>query len=79
MKILKVLPEVNDDPIGAKSWVGVMITIFCDFCRFSAKKLAFFIKTNNMIKFCLVLSQKTPFFAIFFRENIFKNCCLKPC
>jgi hypothetical protein len=27
-----------------------MITIFCDFCQFSAKKLAFFSKTNVMIK-----------------------------
>jgi hypothetical protein len=30
----------------------VMITIFCDFRQFSAKKLAFFSKTNVMIK-CL--------------------------
>jgi hypothetical protein len=30
--------------------VDVMITIFCDFCQFSAKKLAFFSKTNVMIK-----------------------------
>jgi hypothetical protein len=30
--------------------VDVMITIFCDFRRFSAKKLAFFSKTNVMIK-----------------------------
>jgi hypothetical protein len=28
----------------------VMITIFSDFCQFSAKKLAFFSKTNVMIK-----------------------------
>jgi hypothetical protein len=32
------------------SGVDVMITIFCDFCQFSAKKLAFFSKTNVMIK-----------------------------
>jgi hypothetical protein len=31
--------------------VDVMITIFCDFCQFSAKKLTFFSKTNVMIKF----------------------------
>jgi hypothetical protein len=30
--------------------VDVMIKIFCDFCQFSAKKLAFFSKTNVMIK-----------------------------
>jgi hypothetical protein len=46
--------------------VDVMITIFCDFCQFSAKKLAFFSKTNLMInffsKFGFVLSQKRQFF-----------------
>jgi hypothetical protein len=30
--------------------IDVMITIFCDFRQFSAKKLAFFSKTNVMIK-----------------------------
>jgi hypothetical protein len=30
--------------------VDVMITIFCDFCQFSAKKLALFSKTNVIIK-----------------------------
>jgi hypothetical protein len=34
----------------AQTGVDVMITIFCDFCQFSAKKLAFFSKTNVMIK-----------------------------
>jgi hypothetical protein len=32
-----------------KLGVDVMITIFCDFRKFSAKKLAFFSKTNVMI------------------------------
>jgi hypothetical protein len=44
-----------------------MITIFCDFCQFSAKKLAVFSKTNVMIK---ILHN---FFAIFFGENILKS------
>jgi hypothetical protein len=35
---------------GALAGVDVMITIFCDFSQFSAKKLAFFLKTNVMIK-----------------------------
>jgi hypothetical protein len=35
----------------AGSGVDVIITIFCDFCKFSAKKLAIFSKTNVMIKF----------------------------
>jgi hypothetical protein len=30
--------------------VDAMITIFCDFRRFSAKKMAFFLKTNVMIE-----------------------------
>jgi hypothetical protein len=36
--------------------VDVMITIFCDFRQFSAKKLAFFSITNVMIrsKFCII-------------------------
>jgi hypothetical protein len=33
-----------------RSGVDVMITIFCDFRQFLAKKLAFFSKTNVMIK-----------------------------
>jgi hypothetical protein len=43
-----------------------MIAIFCDFCQFSAKKLAFLSKTKVMIKILLnlavVLSQKRHFF-----------------
>jgi hypothetical protein len=31
--------------------VNVMITIFCNFCQFSAKKLASFLNTNVMINF----------------------------
>jgi hypothetical protein len=40
-----------------RTGTNVMITIFCDFCLFSAKKLAFFSKTNVMITF----SAKLPF------------------
>jgi hypothetical protein len=36
--------------------VDVMITIFCDFRQFSAKKLAFFSKTNVMIKILHILA-----------------------
>jgi hypothetical protein len=54
--------------------VDVMITIFCDFRQFSAKKLAFFSKTNVMIiifaKTSSSLSKKRQFFAKFFGENI---------
>jgi hypothetical protein len=49
-----------------KSGVDVMITIFCDFYPFSAKKLAFFSKTNVMItifaKTSFVLHQKRQYF-----------------
>jgi hypothetical protein len=50
----------------AQSGVDVIITIFCDFYPFSAKKLAFFSKTNVMItifaKTSFVLRQKRQFF-----------------
>jgi hypothetical protein len=57
-----------------KSGTDVMITIFCDFRQFSAKKLAFFSKTNIMINFLqtsFVFRQKRQnFCAEFFGENI---------
>jgi hypothetical protein len=53
-----------------------MITIFCDFCQISVKKLAFFSKTNVMItifaKTSFVLSQKRQYFAEFFGEHLKK-------
>jgi hypothetical protein len=52
-----------------------MITIFCNFRQFSAKKLAFFSKTNVIIKILhnlAVSSQKRQFFPEFFGENILK-------
>jgi hypothetical protein len=54
-----------------------MITIFCDFCHFSAKKMAFFSKKNNvMINFfqnlALFRVKNANFFAKFFGENILK-------
>jgi hypothetical protein len=43
--------------------VDVMITIFGDFLQFSAKKMAFFSKTNVLFaEFSFVLSQKRQFF-----------------
>jgi hypothetical protein len=43
------IPKPNEDHIA---WPGadVKITIFCDFRQFLAIKLAFFAKTNVMIK-----------------------------
>jgi hypothetical protein len=52
----------------------VMITIFCDFWHLSAKKLAFFSKTNVMIKFSqklsLVLAKNANIFAKIFGKSI---------
>jgi hypothetical protein len=54
--------------------VDVMITIFCDFSLFSPKKLAFFSKTNVMIKIlhnlALFWDKNANFFAEFFGKNI---------
>jgi hypothetical protein len=47
-----------------KSGVDVRITIFCDFCQFSLKKLTFFSKTNVMTIFCKNLQQSKHFFKI---------------
>jgi hypothetical protein len=62
-KITSLLPRVD-----------VMIKIFCDFWQFSAKKLAFFSKTNVMIKIlhkiALFLVKNANLFAEFFGENI---------
>jgi hypothetical protein len=41
-------PKVSKFP---KSGVNVVTTNFSDFCRFSAKELAYFFKTNVMIHF----------------------------
>jgi hypothetical protein len=54
--------------------VDVMITIFCDFCQISAKKLAFFSKTpilwsQFLQKLALFWVKNANFFAEFFGEN----------
>jgi hypothetical protein len=58
------------------SGVDVMITIFCDFWQFSVKKMAFFSKTNVMIKIlnnlALFWVKNANFFAEFFGENILR-------
>jgi hypothetical protein len=61
--------------ICLKSGVDVMITIFCDFRQFSAKKLAFFSKTNVMIQFlhnlALFWVKNANFFCWIFSSKIF--------
>jgi hypothetical protein len=54
------------------SGVDDMITIFCDFWRFSAKKMAFFSKTNVMIKILHNVSLFWAKNANFFVETILK-------
>jgi hypothetical protein len=55
--------------------VDVMITICCDFRQFSSKKLAFFSKTNAVIKMLHILAlfwlKNANFFRRFFRRNYF--------
>jgi hypothetical protein len=63
--LFKMTAQSYQSPNGrkfAKSGVDVMITIFCDFRQFSAKKLAFFSKTNVMISFF----AETPIFLLNF-------------
>jgi hypothetical protein len=53
-----------------------MLTIFCDFCQFSAEELAFFSSANVMVKFlqklAVVRAKNASIFAKFFGENIQK-------
>jgi hypothetical protein len=57
-----------------KPGVDVMITIICDFCQFSAKKLAFFSKANVMITIFSKTSSslsKNPNIFLNFSAKIF--------
>jgi hypothetical protein len=44
------VPQEQTIGVRIPPGVDVIITIFCDFRQFSAKKWAFFSKTNVMIK-----------------------------
>jgi hypothetical protein len=58
------------------SGADVMITIFCYFSQFSAKKIGVFLKNQchdqNFAFFAFVLSQKRHFFAKKFRKYFLK-------
>jgi hypothetical protein len=61
-----------------------MITIFCDFRQFSAKKIGVFFNNQCYAQFfhnlSFVLSQKCQFFADFFGKNVFfLNHNIGPC
>jgi hypothetical protein len=59
------------------SGADVVITIFCDFSQFSAKKIGVFLKYQYydqlFSKFSFVLRQKRQFFRKIFSENILKS------
>jgi hypothetical protein len=61
-----------------KTWPGVdvIISIFCNFCRFSAKNWRFSQKNKVMIKLlqklAVVRARNANFFAKCFGENIFR-------
>jgi hypothetical protein len=61
----------------SKTGVDVKITIFCDFCQLTAKKLAFLSKTNVMINFfektSSHLSKKRQYYRQFLLSNIFQK------
>jgi hypothetical protein len=58
---------------AAAPGVDVMTTIFCDFRQISVKKLAFFLKTNVMIKFLHYLASFRVKNAIFLWRKYFQN------
>jgi hypothetical protein len=67
---------IDAENVAVKQLPGadVMITIFCDFSQFSAKKFAFFLNTNVMIivfKIWLCFESKTPIFSLNFSAKIF--------
>jgi hypothetical protein len=72
----------ENEIITLDPWVDVMITIVSDFCQFSAKILAFFTKTNLVIKFlqqlALVWAKNAKFFRQIFRRKYSKNHNIGP-
>jgi hypothetical protein len=74
----------HSDPIQdqmAQPGVDVMITIFGDFCQFFGEKMAFFSKTDVMIKILHYLALflvKNANFLQFFSAKIFKNHNIGP-
>jgi hypothetical protein len=57
----------------ASAGVDVMITILCDFCQFSAKKMAFFSQTNVMITIFAIEQKKLEQKNANFSAKIFKK------
>jgi hypothetical protein len=76
-QFLKIMIVASTFGLLLLTGVDIMITIFCDFSQFSAKKLAFFSKTNIMIKIlhnlALLRVKNADFFAIFFGKIFEKS------
>jgi hypothetical protein len=76
-QFLKIMIVASTFGLLLLTGVDIMITIFCDFSQFSAKKLAFFSKTNIMIKIlhnlALLRVKNANFFAIFFGKIFEKS------
>jgi hypothetical protein len=73
--IVKTLHKVGRT--FAQSGVDVMITNFCDFCKFSAKKIGVFsqkpmLSSQFLQKLEVLRAKNANIFAKFFGENIFK-------
>jgi hypothetical protein len=62
--------------------IDVMITIFCDFRQFSAKKIGVFLKNQWLwSKFCifqLCFESKTPIFSWIFQRKFLQNHNIGP-
>jgi hypothetical protein len=67
---------------GSNPGVDVMITIFCDFSQFSAKKIGVFLKyqycDHIFSKFAFVSSQKRQFFREIIWRKYFQNHNIGP-
>jgi hypothetical protein len=59
---------VNSEVVGLAPGVDVMITIFCDFCQFSAKKLCVFLKNQCYAQIFAKNSSSLSKKAIFHRK-----------
>jgi hypothetical protein len=75
--ILALYIAKNSKVVGLVPGVDVMITIPCDFCQFSAKKISVFLKNQCydqiFAKTSCTWSKKTPIFLLNFSAKIFKK------
>jgi hypothetical protein len=84
-KFRDIVGSINPRQLGRRTegpGVDVIITIFCDFWQYSAKKLAFFSKTNVILKILYNLGlfrvKNANSFAEIFGEKYLKNYNIGP-